>query len=84
MLPMFNYNAPAELFPSRRFAKSQTTLYKRFRTAADAVRYCIEEMPAKALAGSFLEVSERRFEGEAIRALYDAPDYPHERETLAA
>ncbi|MDB5506400.1 MAG: hypothetical protein JWR75_1038 [Devosia sp.] len=72
----FNYNAAAELFPSRRFAKTQVTQYRRFARASDAIQHCIEEMPATALAGSYLEVNEQRFEGEAIRALYDAPDYP--------
>jgi hypothetical protein len=72
----FNYSAPAELFPSRRFAKTQVTRYRRFPNAAVAIQHCIEEMPAKALAGSYLEVDERRFEGEAIRALYNSPDYP--------
>jgi hypothetical protein len=74
----FNYNAAAELFPSRRFAKSQVTQYKRFAKASEAIRHCIEQMPAQALAGSILEVNEQRFEGEAIRALYDAPEYPTE------
>ncbi len=72
----FNYSAPAELFPSRRFAKTQATRYRRFASAAVAIQHCIEEMPAKALAGSYLEVGDHRFEGEAIRALYNSPDYP--------
>jgi hypothetical protein len=72
----FNYNAPAELFPSRRFAKTQVTRYRRFANSAEAIRHCIEDMPAKALAGSYLEVDERRFEGEAIRELYNSPNYP--------
>ncbi len=83
-MPSFDYTAMAELYPSRRFAKSQTTQYRRFPTAAEAIRYIIEEMPAQWLAGSYLEVNEKRFEGAAIRALYDADDYPLERETVAA
>jgi hypothetical protein len=83
-MPKFEYDAMAELYPSRRFAKSQTTQYRRFPTAAEAIRYIVEEMPAKWLAGSFLEVNEQRFEGEAIRALYDAADYPLPREMVAA
>ena len=75
-MSVFNYNAPAELFPSRRFAKTQVTRYRRFAKAADAIQHCIEEMPAKALAGSYLEVDERRFEGQAIRDLYNSPQYP--------
>ena len=83
-MPAIDYTAMAELYPSRRFAKSQTTQYRRFATAAEAVRYAIEEMPGKWLAGSYLEVNEQRFEGEAIRSLYDAADYPLGRRTQAA
>jgi hypothetical protein len=79
----FNYNARAELFPSRRFAKSQQTQYRRFATASEAIRHCIEDMPAAGLAGSILEVNETRYEGAAIRKLYDAAEYPFER-ALAA
>jgi hypothetical protein len=83
-MPKFNYDAMAEFYPSRRYAKSQQTQYRRFSKAAEAVRYVIEEMPAKWLIGSFLEVDEQRFEGEAIRALYDATEYPLPRLTVAA
>jgi hypothetical protein len=83
-MPKFNYSAMAELYPSRRFAKSQTTQYRRFSTAAEAIQYVVEEMPEKWLAGSYLEVNEQRFEGAAIRALYDAEDYPLARQTVAA
>jgi hypothetical protein len=83
-MPRLDYTAPAELYPSRRFAKSQTTQYRRFASAAEAIRFIVEEMPAKWLSGTYLEVDEQRFEGEQIRALYDAEDYPLIRETVAA
>lgn len=83
-MPKFDYSAMAELFPSRRFAKSQTTQYRRFPTAAEAIRYIVEEMTSSWLAGSYLEVNEQRFEGAAIRALYEAADYPLARETVEA
>jgi hypothetical protein len=78
-----NYTAPAELFPSRRFAKSLAR-YRRFGTAAEAIRYAIEDMPAEWLIGTFLVVDGARFEGKAIRALYDAAEYPMERVLRAA
>ena len=80
----FNYSAMAELYPSRRYAKSQQTQYRRFDTAALALRYMIEEMPSSWLAGSFLEVNEQRFEGAAVRALYEAEAYPLPRVKDAA
>lgn len=75
-MTQFNYDAPAELFPSRRYAKTQRARFQRFNSAAEAIRYVVEEMPAAWLIGTILEVDERRFEGSSIRALYDAPDYP--------
>ena len=75
----FNYGASAELFASRRFAKTRQTQYRRFSTAAEAVRYVIEDLPAAARAGSYLGVEEQRFEGGSIQALYDSVGYPLER-----
>ena len=78
-----NYAAPAELFPSRRYAKSLAR-YRRFPNAAEAVRYAVEEMPAAWLIGTFLDIDGTRYEGRAIRALYDAEGYPLERAKVAA
>ena len=80
----FDYSAMAELYPSRRYAKSSQAKYRRFSSAAEAIRYVIEEMPATWLTGSYLEVNEKRFEGEIIRALYDAAAYPLPRADVAA
>lgn len=78
-----DYSTPAELFPSRRYAKSPAR-YRRFPSAAEAVRYVIEDQPESWLAGSTLDVDGKRFEGSAIRALYDAEAYPLARNKLAA
>jgi hypothetical protein len=72
----FDYSALAELYPSKSFYKSRTVRYRRFDNAAEALKYAIEEMPAELLRGSMLEVEEERYEGDAIRALYDDPAYP--------
>lgn len=73
----FNYAAEAELFPTRaRLSKRQPVTYKRFPTAADAVRYAIEVLPPELLVGAFLEVDEERFDANGIRDLYASPDYP--------
>ena len=80
----FNYDASAELFPSRRYAKTQSARFQRFDRAADAVRYVVEVMPPAWLNGTILEVDEHRYDGKDIQALYDAPDYPLEREKAAA
>ena len=80
----FSYTASAELYPSRRYAKSARDQYRRFKTAAEAIQYIMEDRPASWLIGSFLEVSERRYDGDAIRALYEADGYPLERQQSVA
>ena len=79
---MTDYKSPADLFPSRRYAKA-TARYRRFPTAAEAVRYVVEEMPASWLVGTMLDVDGTRYEGPAIRALYDADGYPLKRKIAA-
>jgi hypothetical protein len=73
----FDFNADAELFPTRsRASRRQPVGYKRFPRAAEAIRYAIEELPAEFLVGAFLEVNEERFDATQIRGLYERPDYP--------
>jgi hypothetical protein len=81
---LFNYSAEAELFPARgRKAGRQPIGYRRFVSAADAIRFAIEEMPADLLVGAYLEVEELRFDSGEIRRLYDRADYPLARQTAA-
>ena len=72
----FDYNASAELFPSRSKKSRGQITYKRFDTAAEALRFAVEEMPAPALLGAYLEVDEARFGLQEIRALYASDAYP--------
>jgi hypothetical protein len=75
-LSRFDYNAPAELFPSRSKKSRGQITYKRFDTAAEALRFAVEGMPAASLLGAYLEVDEGRFGVEEIRALYESEAYP--------
>jgi hypothetical protein len=82
-MPSFDYSAPAELFPSRRYAKSLAR-YQRFASAAEAIQYVVEKMHEDWLNGTMLVVDSDRYEGKSIRALYDAAGYPLVRGKVAA
>ena len=79
-MSVFNYAAEAELFPTKnRRSKSAPFAYRRFERAADAIRFAVEDLPADAFAGAYLEVGEIRFDRRGIRELYDHAEYPHAR-----
>ena len=72
----FDFNAPAELFPSRSRNGNRPMGYRRFAKAADAVRFAIEQLTPELLAGALLEVEEERFDCKGIQRLYGRVDYP--------
>jgi hypothetical protein len=76
----FSYNTAAELFPAAiRKKKRAGFAYRRFDTAAAAVQFAIEELPADSLNGAYLQVDEARFDQSGIRTLYESEDFPLER-----
>src|ERR1700691_3000066 len=73
----FDYNAAAELFPTRRrLPRREPFGYKRFDQAAQAIRFAIEDLPPECLVGAFLEVDEERYGSDDIRRLYESAGYP--------
>ena len=73
----FSFKKSAELFPAAVRKKRRAGFtYRRFDTAADAVRFAIEELPADLLNGAYLQVDEARFDQNGIRSLYDSRDFP--------
>jgi hypothetical protein len=71
----FDYSAPAELFLAKPM-KSSRTKYWRFSTAAEAIRYPVEDLRTPRSFGAWLEVGDERFNSVEIQRLYEADDYP--------
>jgi hypothetical protein len=79
-LMTFDYAASAELFvPKRRRGPRQPLSYRRFATAAEAIRFAVEGFPALHTLGAWMKVGDERFSGDDIRRLYESTSYPWRR-----
>jgi hypothetical protein len=72
----FDFRVEAELFPPRIGKLGRRFRYQRFPSAAEAVRFAIERMPAQVLAGAIIEAGDNRLDCKDIRRLYDSADFP--------
>ncbi len=76
----FDYAASAELFmPKPRRGTRQPLGYRRFATAAEAIRFAVEELPAVRAFGPWMQVGDERFSNDDIRRLYESTGYPRRR-----
>jgi hypothetical protein len=77
----FDYGSPAELFMQKRKGggKYAHLGYRRFATAAEAIRFAVEEFPALRTLGAWIQIGDERFDGDEIRRLYESDDYPLRR-----
>jgi hypothetical protein len=71
----FDYAAPAELFLAKR-TKSSRENYRRFATAAEAIRYAVEDLRTPRAFGAWLQVGDERFNSVEIQRLYEDGEYP--------
>jgi hypothetical protein len=79
---MFDYGTPAELFMAKRRGGVRQRLgYRRFATAAEAIRFAVEDFPAVRTLGAWMQVGDERFDSEEIHRLYQSDDYPLPRQT---
>jgi hypothetical protein len=80
----FDYSSPAELYLSRR--RRRPTDYRRFATAAEAIRYAFEELRTRRSRSAWMQVGDEFFNKNEINRLYypmseslsAAPVRPHE------
>ena len=72
----FNSNSPTgstfTAFSTYKPMKGRRERYRRFATAADAIRYAVEVLRTPEAFGAHLEVGDERFNSEEIQRLYEA------------
>jgi hypothetical protein len=79
----FDYNSPAESFMPKRKGvggRRTPTGYRRFATAAEAIRFAVEEFTAARTLGAWMQVGDERFDSDEICRLYESSDYPLRRD----
>lgn len=76
----FDYSVSAELFALKRKKYGPVT-YRRFETAAEAIRYAVEDLSGPLMNGTFIETDTERLDGRAIQQLYRGSRYPLKRAT---
>jgi hypothetical protein len=66
----FDYNRPAALFMKSPTGRGPPLGYRRFWSAAEAIRFAVETLPVTGMQ-VWLEVDNERLNQERIRQLYD-------------
>lgn len=83
-MDQFDFQAAAELFPAMgRRVTRRIVSYKRFDTAALAIRYAIEELDPALLENAVLQVEDERYDVAAMQDLYASAAYPLKRDLSA-
>lgn len=77
-LEEFDYSGSAELFALKRKKYGPVT-YRRFETAAEAIRYAVEDLSRPLLEGTVIETGAERLDARTIRELYCGARYPLKR-----
>jgi hypothetical protein len=80
----FDYAAAAELFAGTSKKGSKSFSYNRFDSAAEALRFAVEDAPPHTMLSAYLEVDEARFDFAQIRMLYANARYPLRRADMPA
>ena len=76
----FDYRVPAELFMAKRKGGARSRfISRRFATAAEAIRFAVEDFPAIRALGAWLQVGKERFDSQDIHRLYESQHFPLRR-----
>lgn len=75
----FDFNARARMYLGRDRATALAQGAKTYKTAAEAIRFAIEEAAPVSLHGALLVVGNEGYSGTRIKALYESPAYPLRR-----
>ncbi|MBU1306026.1 MAG: hypothetical protein KKF33_10970 [Alphaproteobacteria bacterium] len=75
-MTQFDFQAPAELYLGSDWHAAAAQGPKAFRTAAQAIRFALEEAAPVSLKGASLQVANKRHSNDAMIWLYRSPDYP--------
>ncbi|MCS6761710.1 MAG: hypothetical protein MO846_06840 [Candidatus Devosia symbiotica] len=81
-MTQFDFQAPAALFLGSDWHAAVAQGPRTFRTAAQALRFAIEEAAPVSLKGASLELNGQRYSNDKIIWLYRSPDYPLPRKKL--
>ena len=81
----FDYSAPAEFYGWRgRNMRRSALTYRRFATAAEAIRHAVEDVAPAGLGSCAVEVDGKRIQGRDIKTLYADSRFPLRRASQAA
>jgi hypothetical protein len=82
----FDYRSPAKLFIPKRSGgkRHQRISYRRFATAAEAIRFAVEEFPAVRTLDAWMQVGDQRYDSVEICRLYESSGVAHSTELTLA
>ena len=80
----FDFNARARLYLGRDRATALAQGAKAYNTAAEAIRFAMEEAAPVSLHGALLVVGNEGYSGAHIRTLYASSTYPLKRKADVA
>jgi len=73
---VFDYDEAADLYFPVQVGRKGGLDYRRFPSAAHALRYALESLPIGKLGSATMEVNGRRYDSIEMRRLYASPAFP--------